>query len=110
MIPFNTMGAMDMVIANSYVDAIRSIMVRNTWEFIPPDTLILDLSLDDWSATAGGFVVVNYTTVHKTLDTIEPDFYSLAFKKMCCGQVMIWLSAIRSKYENLATPLNPIGV
>ena len=105
MLPFTTMGAMDMVIANSYVDAIRSIMVRNTWEFLPPDTLILDLSMDDWSASAGGFIIVNYTTIHKNLDTIKPDFYQLAFKKMCLGNVMLWLAALRSKYENLTTPL-----
>lgn len=54
MIPFNTMGAIDQVIANSYADAIRSIGVRNTWDFIPPDTLILDLSFEDWSVSAGG--------------------------------------------------------
>lgn len=110
MIPFNSMGAMDQVIANSYADAIRSISVRNTWDFLPPDILILDLSLDDWSTTAGGFVVCNYTTVHKTLDTIEPDFYTLCFKKMCLGQTMLWLAALRSKYENLTTPFGQIPI
>ncbi len=56
------------------------------------------------------FAIVNYTTVHKTLDTIEPDFYSLAFKKMCLGSVELWLAAMRSKYENVSTPLNSNGV
>lgn len=105
MIPYNTMGAIDLVIANSYADAIRSLQTRNTWNFIPPDTLILDLSLDESGISGGAFAVVNYTTIHKTLDTIEPDFYNLAFKKMCLGQVMVWLAAMRGKYENLATPL-----
>ena len=52
--PFNSMSATDMVIANSYADAIRSINVRNTWDFIPPDTLILDLSLGESGVTGDG--------------------------------------------------------
>ena len=108
MIPFNTMGAIDQVIANSYVDAIRSVGVRNTWEFIPPDILILDLPMEDWSTNGGGFAVCNYTTIHKNLDTIPPDFYTLCFKKMCLGQVMIWIANIRSKYENLSTPFGQL--
>ena len=48
------MGAVDQVIANSYVDAIRSISVRQTWEFVPPDTLILDLSLAESGLNGGG--------------------------------------------------------
>ena len=99
MIPFNTMGAIDQVIANSYADAIRSIQVRNTWEFIPPETLILDLSLADQAVNGGGFCVCNYTTVHKSLDTIESDFYTLAFKKLCLGTIENWLASMRSKYE-----------
>lgn len=68
MIPFNSMGAIDQVIANTYADAIRSISVRNTWDFIPPDRLITDLSLCESGVTGGGFAIVNYTTIHKTLD------------------------------------------
>lgn len=110
MIPFNTMGAIDQVIANSYIDAIRSITVHQTWDFIPPDIISIDVSLNDWSLTTGKCVVVNYTTIHKTLDTIEPDFYSLCFKKMCLGQIMIYLSSLRGKYENLTTPFGAINL
>ena len=110
MIPYNTMGAIDQVIANSYVDAIRSISVKNTWDYIPPDIISLDIALTDWSATANGIIVCNYTTIHKTLDTIRPDFYSLCFKKMCLGQTMLYLSALRSKFENLTTPFGGINL
>lgn len=48
------MGAVDQVVANSYVDAIRSISVRQTWEFLPPDTLVLDLSLAESGISGGG--------------------------------------------------------
>ena len=68
MIPYNTMGAIDQVIANSYIDAIRSISVKNTWDFIPPDIVSVDVALTDWSSSANGLVVCNYTTIHKTLD------------------------------------------
>lgn len=54
MIPYTMMGAVDQVVANSYVDAIRSISVRQTWEFVPPDTLILDLSLAESGISGGG--------------------------------------------------------
>ena len=46
--------------------------------------------------------------IHKNLDTIPPDFYTLCFKKMCLGQVMIWIANIRSKYENLSTPFGQL--
>lgn len=42
--------------------------------------------------------------------TIEPDFYNLCFKKMCLGQTQIWLAALRSKYENIATPFGQIPI
>lgn len=110
MYPFNHQGAIDMVIANSYIDAIRSIGVRQTWEFVPPNILILDLGLEDYSMSSGSTCVVFYATIHKDLTTIEPDFYTLAFKKLCLGQTMLWLAALRSKYENLATPFGQIPV
>jgi len=54
------------------------------------------------------FCIVNYTTIHKTLDTIEPDFYAICFKKMCLGSVELWLASLRSKYEGLQTPFGQI--
>lgn len=32
LVPYNTLGAIDQVIANSYIDAVRSISVHNTWD------------------------------------------------------------------------------
>ena len=110
MYPLNHQGAIDMVIANSYIDAIRSIGVRQTWEFKSPDLLILDQGLSDYSIISGGSCVVQFATIHKTLDTIEPDFYTLAFKKLCLGQTMLWLAALRNKYESIATPFGQINV
>lgn len=55
-------------------------------------------------------MIVNYTTVHKNLDTIPSDFYTLCFKKMCLGQIMVYLSSLRSKYENLTTPFGAINL
>lgn len=78
--------------------------------FYHPDILSIDVALSDWSANANGLVVCNYTTIHKNLDTIEPDFYTLCFKKMCLGQMMIYISALRSKYENLTTPFGGINL
>lgn len=110
MVPYTTMGVMDQVIANSYIDAIRSIQVRQTWDFLPPDIILMDLPISGYTLSDSQFMICNYTTIHKNLDTIEPDFYSLCFKKMCLGQVMLWLSAIRSKYENLTTPFGQLNL
>jgi len=104
------MGAIEQVIANSYVDAIRSLGVRQTWDFKKPDILILDLGFNDFSITTGHFVCVNYTTIHNSLDTIESDFYNLCFKKMCLAQILLYLSTLRSKYSQIATPFGQLDL
>ena len=101
---FNHFGAMDAVIANSYIDAIKSLGVRNTWEFVAPDKIIMDTEF------TGDGAVVAYYVPHQELSTIPPDLYSLVFKKLCIGKVMVWLAARRSKYENLATPFGQLPI
>ncbi len=98
----NHFGAIDAVIANTYIDAIQYLGVRNTWEFQPPNIIIMDQEI------YGG--VVEYFTPHNTLNTMRPDLYTLQFKRMCLAQTMLWLSAMRSKYENLATPFGPLPI
>jgi hypothetical protein len=102
MTAFNLFGAMDVVMANTYIDAIKSIGVRNTWEFIPPNVIMTDQEITS--------AIVAYYTLHKDLSSIPPDLYSLIFKKLCLGKVMVWLSAMRSKYENLATPFGQLPI
>ena len=95
-------GAMDTVISNSFIDAIKSLGVRNTWEFIPPDTLMFDQEIR--------FAVVVYNIPHQNLNSIRPDVYHIIFKPLCLATIKIWIASLRSKYEGLNTPFGAINL
>lgn len=96
------MQAIDIVIANSYNDIIRSLQKRQTWEFIPPDVIIFDDEIQ--------YAVMEYQTIHDDLSTIDPDKYHLIFKKLCLANVKLWVASMRSKFENLQTPFGPLNL
>ncbi len=98
----NAQAAMDLVISNAYIDAVRSLQTRTTWEFIPPDVLIFDKQVTS--------SVVIYNTPHTVLNTIRPDLYHRALKPLCLGYTKIWIAAMRSKFENLATPFGTLNL
>lgn len=98
----NAQAAMDLTISNAYIDAVRSLQVRNTWEFLPPDIMIFDKETLE--------CVIVYNTPHRTLDTIRPDLYHRAFKPLCLGNAKLWISAMRSKFENLTTPFGALNL
>jgi len=98
----NAQAAMDLVIANSYIDAVRSMQTRNTWEFVPPDTIIFDME------TLAS--VVLYQVPHTVLNTIRPDLYQKTFKPLCLAFTKLWVSAMRSKFENLSTPFGQLNL
>jgi len=97
-----TEQVIDTIIYNSYSDLIASMQAVNTWEFIPPDKIMFDFEVN--------FGVVEYNTTHDSLKTIEPDKYHIMFKKLCLANVKIWISAMRSKFENLSTQFGPINL
>ncbi len=98
----NAQAAMDLVISNAYIDAVRSMQTRQTWEFVPPNIMIFDKEIYS--------CVVIYNRPHITLDTIRPDLYHRAFKPMCLGHTKLWIAAMRSKFENLATPFGALNL
>ncbi len=98
----NANSAMDLVMLNTFVDAIKSVQVRNTWEFIPPDIIVFDQEIKA--------CVITYNTPHATLDTIRPDLYHKAFKPLCLGYTKLWIASMRSKFESLATPFGQINL
>jgi len=95
-------GMIDIAIANSYGDIAAYLAARNTWQFFPPNIIEFDEEM--------GSAVVVYNTPHVKLETISPDFYETIFKKLVLGNVMMWISALRSKYEGLATPFGTVNV
>ena len=98
----NVKATMDMVISNVYIDAVRSMQVRNTWEFLPPDILMFDKQISA--------CVVIYKTDHTLLNTVRPDVYHKAFKPLCLAFTKLWVAAQRSKFENLSTPFGQINL
>lgn len=98
----NAQAAMDLVISNSYIDAVRSLQTRATWEFIPPDVMVFDKQTTS--------CVVVYNTPHSVLNTIRPDLYHRAFKPLALGHTKLWIAAMRSKFENLATPFGTLNL
>lgn len=98
----NAQAAMDLVISNAYIDAVRSLQTRQTWEFVPPDIMVFDKD------TAS--CVVIYNTPHSVLNTIRPDLYHRAFKPMCLGHTKLWVASMRSKFEGLATPFGQLNL
>ena len=95
-------GAIDTLIYNSYIDIIKSMQAKNTWEFLAPDILIFDFDF--------GYGILEYTAPHTDLRTIEPDNYQLIFKKLCLANVKIWIAANRSKFDNLTTPFGVMNL
>ena len=99
---FDYFGCLDTVQANSFIDAIRSIHVRNTWEFLPPDILQFDQEIKA--------CVVEYNVEHDVLTTVKPDVYHIIFKPLCLANVKLWIASMRSKYEGLQTPFGNINL
>lgn len=95
-------GAIDTVIANSMIDALKSIGVQNTWEFVPPYYIVFDQEINS--------AIVSYNVAHETLTTIRPDLYSEIFKPMCLANVLYRLIKLRSKFDTLNTPFGPINL
>jgi len=98
----NAQAAMDLVISNAYIDAVRSLQTRQTWEFISPDIMIFDKETNA--------CVVIYNHSHIVLNTIRPDLYHRAFKPLCLGHTKLWIASMRSKFENLATPFGALNL
>ena len=98
-----SVDAIDAVITNEFKDVISSLRSRQTWEFHPPDFLFFDKPLPNGSA------LVVYNIVHKSLETIRPDMYRY-FKKFCAGYIKVWVAKLRSKFDNLATPVGQIPI
>lgn len=87
---------MEVAMANTFSDIIRSMSTVQSWEFLPPDILVFDKEFR--------YGVIEYFVVHPNPSTIEPDKYHIYFKKLCLAQVKLWLAAMRSKFDQLTTP------
>ena len=95
-------GTIDVVISNAFADASRSLGVRNTWEFIPPDDLFFDERVNR--------CCVMYNVPHDSPKTMRPDVYNNMFKQLALGHIQRWLAAKRAMFENVSTPFGQINL
>lgn len=95
-------GAIDTLIYNSYIDIVKSMQAKNTWEFFPPDIIAFDFDI--------GYGILEYTCQHDDLRTLDPDSYQTIFKKLCLANVKLWVAANRSKFDNLTTPFGTMNL
>ena len=95
-------GMIDVVIDNEFFSMMNSLTPKNTWEFTPPKTIRFDQQIR--------VACVIYNTTHDDPSTINPDFFHIIFKPLCYGHTLRWIAALRSKYENLATPMGEVRV
>jgi hypothetical protein len=95
-------GMIDTVMDNEFFNMLNSMSSKNTWEFSPPKTIRFDKQV------RMGCVI--YNTNHVDPSTINPDFFHIIFKPLCLGYSLRWISALRSKFENLATPIGELRV
>jgi len=91
----------DVILANNYSALRESLWIVHSFNFIPPRTITLSLSVNDG-------LIAEINTIHNSLETIPPDLYSGIFKKMCLSAVLKYLYNIRSKFTNVATPFGEI--
>lgn len=99
---YSSESMINLVISNTYIDAAKSLGVRNTWNFRPPRTIEMDKQINQ--------ACVIYNTPHVTPKTMRPDLFNTTFKPLCLGHVQRWLSAKRAKFENVATPFGQINL
>jgi hypothetical protein len=83
-----------------YSDILAYASPRNTWKPILPDKIEFDFEI--YSA------IIEYDTVHTELQTIYSDMYQMVFKPLCLGNTQIWLANLRSKFQDLTSPIGNI--
>lgn len=95
-------GMIDVAIDNEFFSIMNSMTPKNTWEFSPPKTIRFDKQVR--------VACIIYNTNHVDPSTINPDFYHIILKPLCLGHTLKWISALRSKFEGLSTPMGELKV
>lgn len=99
-----SMNPMDQAILNSYSDIQKSMMTTPTYRFIPPNELLLDISLN------GKSIIIETKCVHEDLTTIPSDMYHEIFKPWALAEILDTVIQMRKKYRNLSTPFGEINL
>lgn len=92
----------DTVMANTFIDMVKSFDIVPTFRFIPPREILFDTSLSDKE------VIIECKAEHSDLSTIPSDIYFEIFRPMVHADVLETIVAMRKKYKTIATPFGQI--
>lgn len=92
----------DTVMANTFMDMVKSLDVVPTFRFIPPKEILFDTSLN------GKNVLIECKAEHSDLSTIPSDFYFEILKPKAHCEVLEALIGMRKKFKTIATPFGQI--
>jgi len=94
----------DTAMANVYLDMSRHFRPVRTFQFLPPNELLIDMAVE------GRLMIAECKAVHSDLRTIPSDIYNEIFKDMCLAEVIDNVVAMRKKYRSLSSPFGEIQI
>ena len=92
----------DTVMTNEFLDMLNSLETAQAFDFIPPNRIRFERPLQ------GKSVILECKAEHSDLHSIPSDYYHEILKPWCVAEIMENIVAIRSKFQNLSTPLADI--
>ena len=92
----------DTVMANTFIDMVRSFDIAPTFRFIPPKEILFDTALNDRE------LIIECKAEHSDLSTIPSDIYFEIMRPMAHAEVLDSLVGMRRKYKSIATPFGQI--
>lgn len=99
-----TLDPRDIAMQNEMIASIRSLMVVQDYYFEPPNILRFGKKL------TGEVFFIEARCIFKDPSEIPVDFYHRIFKKKALADIMLLISAMRKKYDNLTTPFGQINI
>lgn len=92
--------------SNNYLsDLVSSMVAIKTWVFHYPDVIEL---ITPFTVTNDTAIVVEAATAFKSIDEIPTDIYTNVLRKLAVADVVDYIVAIRSRFENITTPSGQI--
>lgn len=92
----------DTVMANTFIDMVKSFDIVPTFRFIPPREILFDTSLK------GKDIIIECKAEHSDLSTMPSDIYFEILRPMVHSEVLDAIVAMRKKYKSIATPFGQI--
>lgn len=94
----------DTVMTNEFLDMLNSLETVQAFDFIAPNMIRFERPLMSKS------VILECKAEHTDLKTVPSDYYHEILKPWCVAEVMENVAAIRSKFQNINTPLSEINL